>query len=32
MTPATTILLSEAMAQLNTDNIKQKQPRTSQPQ
>lgn len=32
MTPATTILLSEAMARLNTDNIKQQQPRTSQPQ
>lgn len=32
MTPATTILLSEAMARLNTNNIKQQQPRTSQPQ
>ena len=31
-TPATTILLSEAMPQLNKDNIKQQQPRTSQPQ
>ncbi|KAF9664004.1 hypothetical protein SADUNF_Sadunf17G0110900 [Salix dunnii] len=32
MTPATKILLSEARTQLNTDNIKQQQPRTSQPQ
>ncbi|KAJ6290663.1 hypothetical protein OIU78_026412 [Salix suchowensis] len=32
ITPATTILLSEAMTQLNKDNIKQQQPRTSQPQ
>jgi hypothetical protein len=29
MTPATTILLSEAIARLNTDSIKQQQPRIS---